>query len=156
MKEELLSYIDTHIHPSSPHRRVLSVHVKSQAKQNVANIREQLLGDDGLLIAGEGYDVRPPDVEKAIEREVEPITQNLQSLNLTHGYDQEQMEQSLAKWTHMFESQLAKNGEPTGAAAVASVLNEVTVEDIDKLRRTLKVDDKPAPVQQLQTFFESL
>jgi hypothetical protein len=41
-KEELLSFYDLYIHPSSPHRSVLSVHVQSRVEPQPTDLSQQL------------------------------------------------------------------------------------------------------------------
>ena len=62
------------------------------------------------------------------------------------------MAQSLAKSAEMFNAQTAVNTGATGSTS--NVLKEVHVDNLKKFRNTLKVDDKPAPVQPLLTFYE--
>jgi hypothetical protein len=147
-KEELLSFIDTKIHPSSSHRSVVSVHVKSQIKSHPRTSTDQLVSEIRFFITREGYDIPPSEVSEAANGDYDQITQNLHSLMLKHGYDNTRVEESLAKWTEM-------NNSPstTKSTGTFNILNEVKVIDIDNFRKTLKMDQKPAPVQLLQTFY---
>ena len=87
-KEELLSFIDKYIHPSSPHRSVLSVHVKSQIENHLPNSTDQLVTDVRLFIAGEGYDISPSEVADAIKGDFSSIQDRISTLLLKHGYDE--------------------------------------------------------------------
>jgi len=154
-KEELLSFYDKHIHPSSPHRSVLSVHVKSQIETTVPDFAQQLADGVRIFIAKEGYDIPPAEVAEAVKGDVNSLPQNLYNLILKHGYDKDRVAGSMAKGAEMFKAQITMNGAANGAATPKSnVLKEIKVEDMQKFRSTLRVGDKPAPVQPLETFYE--
>jgi insulysin len=154
-KEELLSFYDKHIHPSSPHRCVLSIHLKSQIESKVPDFAQQLADGVRIFIANEGYDIPPAEVAEAVNGDVNSLPQNLYALILQHGYDKDRVAASMAKGKEMFEAQITMNGDSDGVATpISKVLKEVMVEDIKKFRSTLRVGDKPAPVQPLETFYE--
>src|SRR5207248_572802 len=71
--------------------------------------------------------------------------QRLRDLILRHGYENHRVEQSLAKLELLHET-------TTNEVAIPNVLKEVKVEDLE-FRRTLTVDDKPTPIQPLETFY---
>src|SRR5208282_5802350 len=108
-KEELLSFFDKHIHPSSLHRSVLSVHVKSQIENNLPNSADQLVADVRLFIVDEGYDIPPSEVADAVNGDFSSIPDRISSLLLKHGYDRDRVAQSLAKSTKVFNAQTATN-----------------------------------------------
>jgi insulysin len=152
-KEELLSFYDEYIHPSSPHRSVLSVHVKSQIETPAPDPNEQLAEMVRLFIATEGYDVPPEEVTEAVKGDPSLIPQNISALIVARGYDNDRVAQSMAKGAEMLSAQL-EGREVTANGVADRVLKEVKVDDLQKFRDTLKVDDKPNPVQPLETFYE--
>lgn len=155
-KEELLSFYNKYIHPSSPHRRVLSVHVKSQIEHHPPDFTEQLATGVRLFIANEGYDIPPSEVAEAFKGDLSLVPQNLYSIIIGHGYDKDRVAKSMAKGAEIFDAQIAMDGVANGNGGIKShVLREVKVENIKKFRSTLKVDDKPSPVQPLETYYES-
>jgi len=154
-KEELLSFYNKYIHPSSPHRSVLSVHVKSQIENKVPDFAQQLADGVRIFIAKEGYDIPPGEVTEAVKDDVNSLPQNLYTLILKHGYDKDRVAGSMAKGSEMFKAQISMNGVANGAAGPRwNLLKEIKVEDIQKFRNTLRVGDKPTPVQPLETFYE--
>lgn len=113
-----------------------------------------------LFIANEGYDIPPPEVAEAVKGDPSLIPQNLYSVIVKHGYNKDRVAASMAKGTEILKAQIAANAITNGVingdgAAKTKVLKEVKVDDIHKFRSTLKVGEKPAPVQPLETFYES-
>ena len=141
-----MSFVDKYIHPSSPHRSVLSVHVKSQIEKQLPSSEEQLVAEVRVFLAGEGYDILPSEVEEAVKGNTSLIEHSLRDLMLKRGYDPQRVSQTLAK-PDLSNAQAALKG-----GAMPNVLKEVTVDDLE-FRNTLKVDDKPAPIQPLETFY---
>jgi hypothetical protein len=135
-------------YPSSPHRSVLSVHVKSQIEKQLPSPEDQLVADVRGFIAGEGYDIPSPEMEEVVKGDIGQIKQNLRRLMLQRGYDQERVTQTLEK-QELPNPQPALNG-----GAIPKVLKELAVEDLE-FRNTLKVDNKTAPIQALETFLST-
>ena len=147
-KGELLSFVDKYIHPSSPHRSVLLVRVQSQVEKQLPSSEDRLVADVRVFLAGEGYDIPPSEVEEAVKMDTSLIEQNLRDLMLKRGYDQERVAQTLGK-PDLLNAQVVVNGR-----AMPNVLKEVTVNDLE-FRNTLKLDNKPVPIQPLETFYVS-
>jgi insulysin len=155
-KEELLTFYNKYIHPSSPHRSVLSVHVKSQIEHHPPTLEDQLAQGVRLFITNEGYDIPPTEVTEAVQGDLSLVPQKIYALILKHGYNQERVAKSLAKGADMFTAMIAPtaNGTVKEDGIKTQVLKEVRIEDLQKFRATLEVGGKPAPVQPLETFYE--
>jgi hypothetical protein len=125
------------------------VHVKSQIESHPPTSTDPLISDVRSFITSEGYDIPPSEITETINGDYDQITQNLHSLILKHGYDKTRVEESLAR-------RAETNGSPstTKTTGRCNILKEVKVDDIDSFRKTLKADQKPSPVQSLQTFYE--
>ena len=144
-----------HIHPSSPHRSVLSVHVKSQIENKIPDFAQQLADGVRIFIAKEGYDIPPDEVTDAVKGDINSLPQNLYTLIIKHGYDKDRVTGSMAKGAEMFKAQITMNGVADDTTTPKwNVLKEIKVEDMQTFRNTLRVGDKPAPVQPLETFYE--
>jgi hypothetical protein len=156
----LLTFYNKYIHPSSPHRSVLSVHVKSQIEHNPTPLADQLAQGVRLFIANEGYDIPPAEVTEAVKGDIHQVPQKVYELILKHGYNHERVAKSLAKGADMFSAQAAAQAIPTANGTVekdgakVQVLKEIRIQDLQKFRATLKVGEKPAPIQPLETFYE--
>ena len=147
---------DKYIHTSSPHRSVLSVHVKSQIESSLPGFGEQLAEGVRLFIANEGYDVPPSEVAESIKGDLSQLPQRLFAVIVKHGYDQERALQSLEKGAEMFKAQTEVNGEPNGEVKhKPEGLREIKIQDMKAFRKTLKLDEKPTPVQPLEIYYES-
>jgi len=156
-KTELLAFVDTYIHPSSPHRSVLVVHVKSQIETKVPVFEDQLAEGVRLFITNEGYDIPPSKITEAVKGDISLLPQTLYSILLSHGYDQERVTKSMTKGADMFKAQteIMMNGSAKESNGTYShVLQEVRIQDIQKFRAGLPMDDKPVPIQPLETFYE--
>ena len=101
-----------------------------------------------VFLAGEGYDILPSEVEEAVKGNTSLIEHSLRDLMLKRGYDQERVAQTLGK-PDLLNAQVVVNGR-----AMPNVLKEVTVNDLE-FRNTLKLDNKPVPIQPLETFYVS-
>lgn len=135
-----MSFYNRHIHPSSPHRSVLSVHVKSQIEHQPPDFAQQLAENVRLFIANEGYDIPPPEVADAVKGDPSLIPQSLYAVIVKHGYNKERVAGSMAKGAEILNAQIAMNGVANGeSAAKPQVLKEVKVKDIHKFRGTLKM-----------------
>jgi hypothetical protein len=113
-----------------------------------------------LFIASEGYDIPPPEVAEAVKGDPSFIPQNLYSVIVKHGYNKDRVAVSMAKGAEILKAQIAANTVTNGVtngdgAAKTKVMKEVKVDDIHKFRNTLKAGEKPAPIQPLETFYES-
>jgi len=116
---------------------------------------EQLAEAVRLFVANEGYDVAPNEVTEAVKGDPSLIPQNIYALILAHGYDEERVAISMAKGAEMLNTQMTGNGTAENGNGIADrVLKEIRVEDVQKFRDTLVVDEKPLPVQPLETFYE--
>jgi hypothetical protein len=124
------------------------VHVKSQIESHPPTSTDQLVGDIRSFIASEGYDLPPSEVADAANGDYDQITQNLRSLMLKHDYNKSRVDESLAKRAEMNNSPSSTKTTPK-----SNILREVKVDDVRSFRKTLKVDQKPAPVQSLETFY---
>jgi hypothetical protein len=108
-----------------------------------------------IFIAKEGYDIPPDEVTEAVKGDINSLPQNLYTLILKHGYDKDRVTGSMAKGAEMFKAQITMNGVADDTATPKwNVLKEIKVEDMQTFRNTLRVGDKPAPVQPLETFYE--
>jgi hypothetical protein len=155
-KDELLAFYDRYINPCSPHRSVLSVHVKSQVAHQSPDLQQQLAEGIRLFLAQEGFDIPASEVAEAVKTDVGRIPQEILALIIKHGYDRELAVKSMAKGSAMLEAQIAaNNASATGTQTPFKVLNEVKIDDIRKFQATLTVGDKPMPIQPLETFYES-
>jgi len=155
-KEELLSFYDRYIHPSSPTRSVLSVHVASQIQPAPSHFAEQLLDGIKLFVASEGYEIPPLELSSALQGELSTVPQKLYALIMSKGYDKARVEVSMAKGTEILKAQTEMNGivhrvEGNGSKGG----KEIRITDPGAFKKTLKVDIKPMPVQPLETFYES-
>lgn len=151
-----MSFYDRYIHPSSPYRSVLSVHVKSQIEHQPPDFAQQMADNVRLFIANEGYDIPPPEVAEAVKGDPSLIPQNLYSVIVNHGYNKDRVAASMAKGAEILKAQIEANSITNGdGPAKTQVMKEVKVDDIHKFRSTLKAGEKPAPVQPLETFYES-
>ena len=103
-----------------------------------------MLSDVRLFLAKEGYDIPPSELQEAVN-ESPLMEQRLRDIILKHGYDNHRVERSLAQRELLRDSS-------TNGVAIPNLLKEVVVEDL-KFRHTLKVDDKPTPIQPLETFY---
>ena len=131
------------------------MHVKSQIESKVPDFAQQLANGVRVFIANEGYDIPPSEVAEAVKGDVNSLPQNIYGLVLKHGYDKDRVASSMAKGAEMFKAQITMNGVTNEASApMWHVLKEIKVEDMQKFRSTLKVGDKPTPVQPLETFYE--
>ena len=109
-----------------------------------------------LFIANEGYDIPPPEVAEAVKGDPSLIPQNLYSVIVNHGYNKDRVAASMAKGAEILKAQIEANSITNGdGPAKTQVMKEVKVDDIHKFRSTLKAGEKPAPVQPLETFYES-
>lgn len=155
-KDELLAFYDKYIAPSSPHRSILSVHVKSQIARPPPDFHQQLAERIRLFIAQEGFDIPPSEVAEVVKGDMSRIPQEILALIIKHGYDRELAVKSMAKGKSMLEAQIAANGASAGeSVASVNVLKEVKIDDICTFRATLTVGDKPMPMQPLEMFYES-
>jgi insulysin len=143
-KEELLSFVDKFIHPSSPDRSVLSVHIQSQVEKRAPSPNDELVEGIRLFLAGEDYEIPLPELTQAVEVETSLIKQSLRDLILKHGYESQRVEQTLERAEILNAPKI--NGEAKSVA-----LKEVNAKDLE-FRNTLKIDEKPAPIQPLETF----
>lgn len=110
-----------------------------------------------LFIANEGYDIPPSKITEALKGDLATLPKTLYSIILSYGYDEERVTKSMAKGAEMFKAQMEvmMNGEAKQSNGVhPNVLKEIRVEDVSKFRATLPMDDKPVPVQPLETFYE--
>ncbi len=156
-KEELLAFVDKHIHPSSPDRSVLTVHVKSQIEPKATAFEDQLAEGVRLFIANEGYDIPPSKVTEAVKGDRAVLPETLYSILLSHGYNQERVMKSMTKGADMFKAQteIMTNGDAHQSNGIhPNVLKEIRINDVQSFRTTLLMDDKPVPVQPLETFYE--
>jgi len=132
------------------------VHVKSQIEHQPPDFEQQLAENVRLFIANEGYDIPPHEVAEAVKGDPSSIPQSLYAVIVKHGYNQERVAVSMAKGEEILKAQIAANGVTNGEGrSKPQVLKEVTVKDIHKFRGTLKMGEKPSPVQPLETFYES-
>lgn len=155
-KNELLVFFDKYINPASPHRSVLSVHVKSQIAYQLPDFQQQLADNIRLFIAQEGFDIPPSDVAEVVKEDTSRIPQEILALIIKHGYDKDLAIKSMEKGSAMLEAQISANAASTGKGEIsANVLNEVKIDDIQKFRATLRVGEQPLPIQPLETFYES-
>ena len=155
-KDELLAFFDKYINPASPHRSVLSVHVKSQIAHQPPDFHQQLADNIRLFIAQEGFDIPPSEVAEVVKGDTSQIPQKILALIIKHGYDKDLAMKSVAKGSAILEAQIAATAVPSGDGQVsANLLKEVKIDDIRKFRATLRVGEQPLPVQPLETFYES-
>ena len=151
-----MSFYNRCIHPSSPHRSVLSVHVKSRIEHQPPDPAQQLADNVRLFVANEGYDIPPPEVAEAVKGDSSLIPQNLYALIVKHGYNKDRVAKSMAKGAEILNAQIAANAVVNGKNVASSrAIKEVKVDDIHKFRSTLKLGEKPSPVLPLETFYES-
>lgn len=109
-----------------------------------------------IFIANEGYDVPPSEVTEAIEGDLSQLPQRLFALIIKHGYDQARALQSLEKGAEMFKAQTEVSGEINGQVNhKPEGLRETKIQDLKAFRKTLKLDEKPSPVQPLEIYYES-
>lgn len=152
-----MAFYDRHIHPSSPHRSVLSVHVTSQVKPTSSHLREQLVEGIKSFVASEGYDIPAAEVAAAVQGDLDHIPQKLFALITSKGYDKSKVEMSMARGAEMLKAQTEMNGvvHSNGGPDFNIGLKETRIEDIQAFKKTLTMDEKPMPVQPLETFYES-
>lgn len=156
-KESLLAFVDKYIHPSSPDRTVLTVHVKSQIEPKATTFEDQLAEGVRLFITNEGYDIPPSKVTEAVKGDPAVLPETLYSIILSHGYDQERVMKSMTKGADMFKAQtevLTNGNAHQSKVGHPNVLKEIRIDDVQSFRTTLLMDDKPVPVQPLETFHE--
>jgi hypothetical protein len=156
-KEELLSFYDRYINPSSPSRSVLSVHVTSQIPPPASHFTEQLLEGIKFFVASEGYDLNPSEIAAAIQGDLDLLPQKLCTLLVSKGYEKMRVELSMAKGSDILKAQTGMNGlvHPSGGNGLEGGVKEVRVTDLPAFKNTLRKDVRPMPVQPLETFYES-
>jgi insulysin len=151
-KEELLSFYDKYILPSSPERSVLSVHVKSQVAITQQEFSTQLAEGVKAFVTSEGYEIPPAELSEVLQSDMSVLPEKLFSTLIARGYDPSRVERSLVKGQEMFAAQTT----PVANGTVRECpLREVKVSDLTAFRSTLELDEKPLPVQPLETFYES-
>jgi hypothetical protein len=136
---------------------VLTVHVKSQIEPKTPVFEDQLAEGVRLFIANEGYDIPPSKVTEAIKGDLAVLPQTLHSIILSHGYNEERVTRSMLKGAEMFKAQteVMMNGEAKESSGIhPNVLKEIRIDDLQNFRESLPMDDKPVPIQPLETFYE--
>jgi len=150
-----LAFYDKYIHPSSSERSVLSVHVKSQIGHQTPDPIEQLAEDVKLFIANEGYDIPPDEVTEAVNGDLNLLPQKLLQLIVARGYDADRAARSVAKGAEILNAQIQANGDAkTNGVIENHDVKVIRVDDLEKYRNTLALDDEPVPVQPLETFYQ--
>jgi hypothetical protein len=136
---------------------VLSVHVASQIQPPPNHFTERLLEGIKVFVEREGYEIPPFELVEAIEGDPKDIPQRLHALMISKGYDKPRVDLSMAKGSEMFKAQSEMNGVvlPVDGSGLKCELQERRITDLQAYKKSLKVDDKPMPVQPLETFYES-
>ena len=153
-KEELLAFCDKYIHPSSPHRSVLSVQVKSQIESKPPDFAQKLAEGIKQFIAKEGYEISDTEVAETLKHEMSLIPQALFAAIVKHGYDKGRVAASMTRGADILKAQAAHANSAGQDSGRRSVLKEVRVDDIKSFRSTLPMGEKPSPTVPLETFYE--
>ena len=131
--------------------------MKSQVEPSPSQFLKQLAEGISSFVASEGYDIEPSELALVLEGgDLDLIPQKLYATIIARGYDKARVERSLAKGKEIFTSQresMNASAQENGVVRKSS-LKEISVDDIRQFRKTLKLKDKPAPVQPLETFYE--
>jgi len=144
-REDLLVFYYKYIHPSSPDRRVLSVHVKSQIPEETVHAPQRSVDGETVFLENRGYIIYPNE-----HTEPEESDGNLPFKNRGHG-----MIGCLAKF---FELDKAIKGVKYWIGHCQSpILKQIglTVDGIQSFQRRLVSSAKVTPVRPLATFLGS-